>query len=216
MKVWCIQQTSGSASQPYLIEVTLTARGMINRTVQFKMVSMCSEKPTYAPPHLSEVPPTLPLKWFQCSSDWRWPSLVLSRRSSNASSFPLFSRRPVVLCPWSLALWLQVVSQASQHFRPAEKQATCDNVTVALPASLSAQSFSFTPVCPGQYTHPQEFSKVDVNHWHIPAWVPIPLFTFCHKLIQSVRMVACALWLPPLKAVQQRTWATVKLEVETV
>ena len=37
--------------------------------VQFKMVSMCSEKPICAPPHLSEVSPTLPLKWFQCLSD---------------------------------------------------------------------------------------------------------------------------------------------------
>ena len=194
MKIWCIQQTSGSASQSYLIQVTLTARGVTNRTVQDGIYVLGKA-------HLSEVSPTLPLKWFQCSSDWRWPSLILSK-SSSASSFPLFSRRPVVLCPWSLALWLQVVSQASQHFRPAEKQATCDNVRVALPANLSAQLFSFTPACPGQYTHPQEFSKVDVNHWHIPAWVPIPLFIFCHKLIQSVRMMACALWLPPLKAVQ--------------
>ena len=29
--------------------------------------------------HLSEVSPSLPLKWFQCLSDWRWP-LVLSRK----------------------------------------------------------------------------------------------------------------------------------------
>ena len=28
------------------------------------------------PAHLSEAFPTLPLKQFQCSSDWRWPSLV--------------------------------------------------------------------------------------------------------------------------------------------
>ena len=33
-----------------------------------------------APPRLSEVSPALPLKRFQCSSDWRWPSLVLSRK----------------------------------------------------------------------------------------------------------------------------------------
>ena len=49
-------------------------------SVQFKMVSMRSEKPICAPPRLSEVSPSSPLKRFQCSSDWRWPSLVLSRK----------------------------------------------------------------------------------------------------------------------------------------
>ena len=37
-----------------------------------QMVSMSSEMPICAPPHLSEVSPTLPLKWFPCLSDWRW------------------------------------------------------------------------------------------------------------------------------------------------
>ena len=49
-------------------------------SVQYKMVSMRSENPICAPPRLSDVSPTLPSKWFQCSSDWRWPSLVLSRK----------------------------------------------------------------------------------------------------------------------------------------
>ena len=38
------------------------------------------EKAICAPPRLSEVSPALPLKRFQCSSDRRWPSLVLSRK----------------------------------------------------------------------------------------------------------------------------------------
>ena len=43
--------------------------------VQFKMVSMHLENPICAaPPHLSEVSPTLPLTQFQ------WPSLILSRK----------------------------------------------------------------------------------------------------------------------------------------
>ena len=46
-------------------------------SVQFKMVSTCSEKSIWAPLRLSEVSPALPLKRLQCSSDWRWPSLVL-------------------------------------------------------------------------------------------------------------------------------------------
>ena len=49
-------------------------------SVQFKMVSMRTEKPICAPPRLSEGSPTLPFKRFQCSSDWRWPSLVLSTK----------------------------------------------------------------------------------------------------------------------------------------
>ena len=38
-------------------------------SVQFKMVSTWSEKPTCATPRLSEVSPTLHLKRFQCSFD---------------------------------------------------------------------------------------------------------------------------------------------------
>ena len=48
--------------------------------VQFKMVSMHSEKLVCTPPHLSEVSPVSPLKLFQCLSDWWWPSLILSRK----------------------------------------------------------------------------------------------------------------------------------------
>ena len=57
-------------------------------SIQFKMVSMRSEKSIKlcAPPRLSEVSPTLPLKRFQCPSDWRWPS-SFQGRSSSASSF---------------------------------------------------------------------------------------------------------------------------------
>ena len=48
--------------------------------------------------------------------------------------------------------------------------------------------------------------------------LPIPLFTFCSKLIESVRMMPCVVRLSPLEAVQRRTWVTastciVKLEV---
>ena len=61
--------------------------------VQFKMVSMRSKKPIIlcVPPYLSEVSPTLPLKRFQSSSDWRWPSLVLSRKIVQRFLFPRLS-----------------------------------------------------------------------------------------------------------------------------
>ena len=51
--------------------------------------------------------------------------------------------------------------------------------------------------------------------------LPIPRFTFCSKLIDSVRLMARAVRLSPLEAIQRRTWvtastSTVKLEVGTV
>ena len=50
-----------------------------------------SEKPICTPPRLSEVCPTLPLKRFQCSSDWRRPSLVFSRKIIERFLFPRLS-----------------------------------------------------------------------------------------------------------------------------
>ena len=49
-------------------------------SVQSKMVSMHSGRPICAAPHLSGVSPMLPLKQFECWSDWRWPFLILSRK----------------------------------------------------------------------------------------------------------------------------------------
>ena len=42
------------------------------------MISVHSERPICASPHLSEVSATLPLKQFHCLSDSQWPFLVLS------------------------------------------------------------------------------------------------------------------------------------------
>ena len=42
---------------------------LCNSSVQFKMISMRSEKPICITPHLSEVSPKSPLKRFQRSSD---------------------------------------------------------------------------------------------------------------------------------------------------
>ena len=85
------------------------------------MVSKRAEKPICAPPRLSEVSPTLPLKQFQCSSDWWWPSLVLSMKSDSSFKASLLQEIHGVM---SLALCPQVVSQASQHFRSFETHAT--------------------------------------------------------------------------------------------
>jgi len=59
---------------------------------------------------------------------------------------------------------------------------------VALPASLSAWSFPFTPACPGQYS-PKSFQRWMSAIDTFLSWLPIPLFTFCCKSIDSVMMI---------------------------
>ena len=91
------------------------------------MVSMRSEKPIQlcAPPRLSEIPPTLPLKLFQYSPDLRWSSLVLSRKIVSRFLFARLSP-PGISGVMSLALCPHVMSQASQHFRSSEKRVICE------------------------------------------------------------------------------------------
>ena len=60
-------------------------------SIQFKMVSVLSEKPICAPPRLSEFSPASPLNRFQCSSDWRWPSHLLSMEIVKRFLFPRLS-----------------------------------------------------------------------------------------------------------------------------
>ena len=60
-------------------------------SVEFKMVSRHLEKPMCAPPSLREVSPTLLLKQFNSSSDWRWLFLALCREIVECFLFPHFS-----------------------------------------------------------------------------------------------------------------------------
>ena len=59
--------------------------------VQFKMVTMCLEKPIYTLPCLLEVSPMLPLKQFQSSSCSSSPFLVLSKKIDEHFLFPCLS-----------------------------------------------------------------------------------------------------------------------------
>ena len=68
----------------------------------------------------------------------------------------------------------------------------------ALPASISSQSFPLTLACPGQYIH-RSFWRWMSNIYTSQSGLPIPLFTFCNKLIESVKMMACIFWLSPLR-----------------
>ena len=73
-------------------------------------------------------------------------------------------------------------------------------VIIALPASLSAWSFSVTPECPGQYIH-RNFQRWLLNIDICQSRLPIPLFTFYSKHI-SVRMMACVVtsWGNPVES----------------
>ena len=95
-------------------------------------------------------------------------------RSSSASFVHASLLQAIDSLMMSLALCLQVVSQASQHFRLSEKQATCEDC-FACQSICSAISFHSSM---SRAVHPQEFSKVDVNNQHIPVWASHSTFYF--------------------------------------
>ena len=86
-------------------------------------------------------------------------------RSSSASSFHASLLRAIngVTC---LDLGPQVVSQAPQHFRSSEKQAIYDSwfALQCIRSVISLHSGMSRAV------QPLDFSKVDVDHSHIPIW----------------------------------------------
>ena len=142
------------------------------------MLSMHFEKPMLHP---------ISQKFSQCclwnGSSGHWLTMALSRPFKEDCltlplSLPLSSRWSVVWCPWLCAL--------STLELPRSKPL----VRVALATSLSAGSFPFTLACPGLYTH-RSFQRWMSTINTFQSGLPIPLFTFCSKLIQSVRLMAC-------------------------
>ena len=153
---------------------------------------LCARKSPWlcAPPSLRSFPNTV------CLNDYG-PLLSYQGRSSSTSSFHT-SLLQVINGVMSLALCSKIVSQVPQHLTLPRCKPL---VMVALPASLSAWSFPFTPACPGRYTHrsfERWMSVIDT----FQSGLPIPLFDFCSKFIESVRMTACVVWLSPLEAIQ--------------
>ena len=133
----------------------------------------------------------LPLKWFQCSSDWWWPSLILKIVKHCFVYTSLLQEIGGVM---PLALCWQVVSQVPQRFRAM--QASCDGYF----AHQSICSVTSLHSGMARAVHPQEFSKVDVSYWCNPVWASHS--TFCSKLNESARMMAHEVWLSPLEAIQ--------------
>ena len=92
---------------------------------------------------------------------------------------------------------MQPVSQAPQHFRSSEMQATCLHY---LPVFLLSHFASLWHIQGSTFTgisvRSPEFLKVDVENGHIcHSGLPTPFFTFCSKLMESVRLTACVVWL---------------------
>ena len=117
-------------------------------SVQFKMGSMRSENPANTAPRLWEMSLTLPLKQFQCSSDWRWPSLALSRKIVQRFLFFGASLFLAIDDVMFLALCLQVVSSSS--IRPIFRDPNHLRWLLCPPVYLSAWLFPFTPAKEGE------------------------------------------------------------------
>ena len=119
-------------------------------SVKFKTVSIRSEKAhKRSTPSLRSFPNVV----FETVPMLVWLTMALSRpfkedRLALPLSTPLPSRRSLVWCLW-LCARRQCLKLLNTLYLPRIKPL----VTVALPASLSARTFSFTPACPGQYTH---------------------------------------------------------------
>ena len=87
------------------------------------------------------------------------PLSFFLRKISSVSSFQ-DSLLQAIDSVMSLALCPQVASQASQHFRSFEMQATCEGCFAHQSISLVISLHSGM----SRAVHPQEFSKVDVDH----------------------------------------------------
>ena len=96
-------------------------------SVQFKMISERSEKPIImrSTPSLRSFPNVALENGSNVRLTDDGPLSSFQGRSSSASSFNS-SLLQVIDGMMSLALCPQVVSQASQHFRPSERQAICE------------------------------------------------------------------------------------------
>jgi len=125
-----------------------------------------------------------------CGSSRQWYTFVASKDVFVATKMILvaalandilLSRQKTCLSRQNLYLWQFPPMILNTSDLPRSKPL----VRAALPASLSARSFPFTPVCPGQYTNRsfgRWMSTVDTFQSGLNS---ITLFTVCSKLIDS-------------------------------
>ena len=136
---------------------------------KFKMVSMRSEDPIIIA--LNPGSQMFPQRCLWNSSNVRLtddgPLSSFQGRSSSASSFHASLIDGVMF----LALCSQVMSQAPQHFRSSETQATCDQWLFVPPPPphpsvyLRSPAFSLTPACPEQLCSRPTSTGVQFRRW---------------------------------------------------
>ena len=121
----------------------------------------------------------------------------------------LAKRKPLSTPSFSLAFCPQVVSQAApQHFRPSEKQATCEGCfarqflcsVISLHSDMSRAASTPTGVFQGG-CRPSTHSSLGLL-FHLSLF---------HKFIESVRKMACVVGLSPV----EQHWAVGNTEVPT-
>jgi len=141
---------------------SLTYRAYFS-SVQSKMASMRSKTHMRSTPSLRRLPNVA----FKTVPMFVLLTMVLSRpfkedRRALPLSVPLLQAVDGVM---SLALCLQAVSQAPQHFISSNTQCICEGCS----ANQSICSVSFFHCNTSKAVHRQEFSKMDVDHWHMPV-----------------------------------------------
>ena len=124
-------------------------------TAQLKVVSMRSENPYALHPSLN-TPKRCLLNSFNVRLTDDGPLSRFQRRSSSASSFHAYLLQMIGGVMF-LALCQQVVSQAPQHFRSSETQASCNGCFVRQPVCSVISLHRSMSRAVG--IHPQEFTN---------------------------------------------------------
>ena len=133
--------------------------------------------------------PALPLKRFQCSSDWR--SGPFSFFSGKISSASFFNPSPPG-DQWCDILGFVPTGHVSnfstfQSFQTTPEQATCEGC-FAHQSICSVVSIHFGMF---RVVHPQSFLRWILTIDTFQSGLPISFFTFCRKLIESGTIMAC-------------------------
>ena len=126
-------------------------------SVRLKMVSMRSEKPTCAPPRLSEVSLMLTFETVPMLM-----AMVVLRPFREIVERFFFPRLSTPGDRWRHILGIVPagMTQAPQHFRSSETQTIWDGCFASVVSLHSDMS---------RAVHSREFPRVDEEHWHIPS-----------------------------------------------
>ena len=173
------------------------------------MVSGRLEKPNCTPSCHSQVFPMFPLKQLHCSSDWRWPSLVLSRKIIKCFPFPRLSppgdwwRDVLIFVPAgsvSSSSTLEIFCYTNHlrwlhgppvyllgHFPSLRHIQAPQHLRSSVTQTIWDGCMAHQSIClvvslhsgMSRAAHPQRFSKVDAKHRHTSLGFP---FHFLYQL----------------------------------